>query len=370
MARDPDDGRSGRRSGASTRDGPGSGGGRAATRERCGSARAEEFRRCRTSRSDDGCAALTGGTAASSKLNSRSPADAVLEGTKRSEYTVSFFPLDPGGFASGADIVYDARARTEARSGRAEHVRTPRLPAVANSEEAPYPTFRRFPCVSAPHASPRRSRARRCRARFASRCPIRARVPTTSRTSRCGLLRASSLVGTVSSGQNLVVARPSGPPRCEKKNGEASVFVALAVSLSSGAQSDKQGNTYRSQIPPYAFPVTQKRASSGKRRRIFPRQTRQLRGNPKFFAVCFRVRRLCTQRSRARFFGRSFTFRFFFAHGDISHFKTSALRRGGDPRVACIYIQQPRQHSTGSIRQQRTHFNSSNSATERSANNR
>ena len=41
----------------------------------------------------------------------------------------------------------------------------------------------------------------------------------------------------------------------------------------------------------YAFPVTQKRASSGKRRRIFPRQTRQLRGNPKFFAVCFRVRR-------------------------------------------------------------------------------
>ena len=135
-------------------------------------ARAKGSRRCLTSRSDDGCAALTGGTAASSKLNSRSPADAVLEGTKRSEYTVSLFPLDPGGFVSGADIVYDARARTEARSGRAEHVGTPRLRAVANSEEAPYPTFRRFPCVSAPHASPRRSRA-----------------------SRCGLLRASSLWG-------------------------------------------------------------------------------------------------------------------------------------------------------------------------------
>lgn len=211
----------GTRSGASTRDGPGRGGGRAATRERRGSARAEEFRRCRTSRSDDGCAALTGGTAASSKLNSRSPADAVLEGTKRSEYTVSLFPLDPGGFVSGADIVYDARARTEARSGRAEHVGTPRLPAVANSEEAPYPTFRRFPCVSAPHASPRRSRARRCRARFASRCPIRARVPTTSRASRCGPLRASSLVGTVSSGQNLVVA--------DLEMHKGSVCLALAV---------------------------------------------------------------------------------------------------------------------------------------------
>jgi len=211
----------GGRDGASTRDGPGRGGGRAATRERRGSARAEEFRRCRTSRSDDGCAALTGGTAASSKLNSRSPADAVLEGTKRSEYTVSLFPLDPGGFVSGADIVYDARARTEARSGRAEHVGTPRLRAVANSEEAPYPTFRRFPCVSAPHASPRRSRARRCRARFASRCPIRARVPTTSRASRCGPLRASSLVGTVSSGQNLVVA--------DLEMHEGSVCLALAV---------------------------------------------------------------------------------------------------------------------------------------------
>ena len=189
-------------------------------------ARAEEFRRCRTSRSDDGCAALTGGTAASSKLNSRSPADAVLEGTKRSEYTVSLFPLDPGGFVSGADIVYDARARTEARSGRAEHVGTPRLRAVANSEEAPYPTFRRFPCVSAPHASPRRSRARRCRARFASRCPIRARVPTTSRASRCGLLRASSLWGQFRRAK-IWVSRVRADPEMHK--GERSVCLALAV---------------------------------------------------------------------------------------------------------------------------------------------
>lgn len=58
----------------------------------------------RTSRSDDGCAALTGGTAASSRLNSRSPADAVRDGTKRSEYTVSFFPLEPSDLALG-DII-------------------------------------------------------------------------------------------------------------------------------------------------------------------------------------------------------------------------------------------------------------------------
>ena len=270
----------GTRSGASTRDGPNQGGGRAATRERRGSARAEEFRRCRTSRSDDGCAALTGGTAASSKLNSRSPADAVLEGTKRSEYTVSLFPLDPGGFVSGADIVYDARARTEARSGRAEHVGTPRLPAVANSEEAPYPTFRRFPCVSAPHASPRRSRARRCRARFASRCPIRARVPTTSRASRCGPLRASSLVGTVSSGQNLVVARPSD---LEMHKGER---LSRARGFP-GAQSEKQVNTV-----PLSICVSSHAKASFERENggfSVEKTTRQRRGNPKLFAVFFRV---------------------------------------------------------------------------------
>ena len=102
-------------------------------------ARAKGSRRCRTSRSDDGCAALTGGTAASSKLNSRSPADAVLEGTKRSEYTVSFFPLDPGGFESGESIVSDERARTEARSGRAGHVGTPRLPQSPITRRRPTP---------------------------------------------------------------------------------------------------------------------------------------------------------------------------------------------------------------------------------------
>ena len=96
-------------------------------------------RRCRTSRSDDGCAALAGGTAASGKLNSRSPADAVLEGTKRSEYTVSFFPLDPGGFESGESIVSDERARTEARSGRAGHVGTPRLPQSPITRRRPTP---------------------------------------------------------------------------------------------------------------------------------------------------------------------------------------------------------------------------------------
>lgn len=58
----------------------------------------------RTSRSDDGCAALTGGTAASRRLNSRRPADAVRDGTKRSEYTVSFFPLEPGVFPGGDSI--------------------------------------------------------------------------------------------------------------------------------------------------------------------------------------------------------------------------------------------------------------------------
>ena len=42
----------------------------------------------RTSRSDDGCAALAGGSPPSSRLNPCSPADA-REGTNRSEYTVS-----------------------------------------------------------------------------------------------------------------------------------------------------------------------------------------------------------------------------------------------------------------------------------------
>ena len=169
---------------------------RAATHERRGSARAEGFRRCRTSRSDDGCAALTGGTAASSKLNSRSPADAVLEGTKRSEYKVSFFPFDPEGFASVGSIVFDENAQTEARSRHAGHVRTPRHLAVANYEEVPY-AFRRFPCVSAPSAPPGRSHAGWYRVPFASRCPIRVDVPTTSRASRCGLSPRVLPVGTV-----------------------------------------------------------------------------------------------------------------------------------------------------------------------------
>jgi hypothetical protein len=88
----------------------------------------------RTSRSDDGCAALTGGTSASSKLNSRSPADAVLEGTKRSEYTVSFFPLEPGVLAIGNIVASAARAHSEA--GRAGYVGTPRLPSRQFSTRA------------------------------------------------------------------------------------------------------------------------------------------------------------------------------------------------------------------------------------------
>jgi len=316
-------------------------------RVRDAGARAEEFRRCRTSRSDDGCAALTGGTAASSKLNSRSPADAVLEGTKRSEYTVSLFPLDPGGFVSGADIVYDARARTEARSGRAEHVGTPRLRAVANSEEAPYPTFRRFPCVSAPHASPRRSRARRCRARFASRCPIRARVPTTSRASRCGLLRASSLCGDSFVRPKSGCRASERTPRCTR----GSVCLALAVFPAPSLK--KQVNTV-----PLSICVSSHAKASFERENggfSVEKTTRQRRGNPKLFAVFFRVIR--TQRKYyARDFlrgcdGRPTIFYFFpFRARRYLNISTSALRRGGDyPRVACIYIQQPRQHSTGSI---------------------
>ena len=46
----------------------------------------------RTSRSDDGCAALAGGSPPSSRLNPCSPADALREGTNRSEYTVSRLP--------------------------------------------------------------------------------------------------------------------------------------------------------------------------------------------------------------------------------------------------------------------------------------
>ena len=46
----------------------------------------------RTSRSEDGCAALAGGSPLSSRLNPCSPADALREGTNRSEYTVSRLP--------------------------------------------------------------------------------------------------------------------------------------------------------------------------------------------------------------------------------------------------------------------------------------
>ena len=272
---------------------------RAATHERRGSARAEGFRRCRTSRSDDGCAALTGGTAASSKLNSRSPADAVLEGTKRSEYKVSFFPFDPEGFASVGSIVFDENAQTEARSRHAGHVRTPRHLAVANYEEVPY-AFRRFPCVSAPSAPPGRSHAGWYRVPFASRCPIRVDVPTTSRASRCGLSPRVLPVGTV-----------ARIPRSSRSSRSFPEFHSVI-------QSEKNRSGIRIA---YAITVMQKRN--------FARISKNKRetGNERCADDAMRTMAI-----------------------DISTFQNLRARRRGDSRVTRVYIQQPRHHSTDSMR--------------------
>ena len=80
--------------------------------------------------------------------------------------------------------------------------------------------------------------------------------------------------------------------------------------------------------------------------------TRQRRGNPKLFAVFFRVIRTQRKYDARDFLPRRPTIFYFFPFRARRYLNisTSALRRGGDyPRVACIYIQQPRQHSTGSI---------------------
>lgn len=116
-----------------------------------------------------------------------------------------------------------------------------------------------------------------------------------------------------------------------------------------GAQSEKQVNT----VPLPICVSSHAKASFERENGGFSveKTTRQRRGNPKLFAVFFRVIR-ATEILRARFFATTTdrpTIFYFFLRA-ISHISTSALRRGGDyPRVACIYIQQPRQHSTGSI---------------------
>ena len=163
------------------------------------------------------------------------------------------------------------------------------------------------------------------------------------RASRCGPLRASSLVGTVSSGQNLVVARPSD---LEMHKGER---LSRARGFP-GAQSEKQVNT----VPLPICVSSHAKASFERENGGFSveKTTRQRRGNPKLFAVFFRVIR-ATEILRARFFATTTdrpTIFYFFLRARYLNISTSALRRGGDyPRVACIYIQQPRQHSTGSI---------------------
>jgi hypothetical protein len=117
-----------------------------------------------------------------------------------------------------------------------------------------------------------------------------------------------------------------------------------------GAQSEKQVNT----VPLPICVSSHAKASFERENGGFSveKTTRQRRGNPKLFAVFFRVIRTQRKYYTRDFLPRRPTIFYFFPFRARRYLNisTSALRRGGDyPRVACIYIQQPRQHSTGSI---------------------
>mmetsp|Transcript_8482 Transcript_8482/g.35434 ORF Transcript_8482/g.35434 Transcript_8482/m.35434 type:complete len:272 (+) Transcript_8482:2500-3315(+) len=202
----------------------------------------------------------------------------------------------------------------------------------------PFGDFRAFPHHTRPlggraragvgRASPRDARYERgCRRRRAPRD-----VAFSARPPSCG----DSFVGPKS-----WVSRVRADPEMHK--GER---LSRARGFP-GAQSEKQVNTV-----PLSICVSSHAKALENGGFSVEKTTRQRRGNPKLFAVFFRVIR--TQR---KYYARDFLprrptiFYFFpFRARRYLNISTSALRRGGDyPRVACIYIQQPRQHSTGSI---------------------
>ena len=160
----------------------------------------------------------------------------------------------------------------------------------------------RFPALR----SPRRSRGGRCRTRFASRCPIRARVPTTSRASRCCLLPR---------------VRPSGDSCIGQNLGDGS-RVRDAARCSFG----------------FSWWVSELA--------VFPGFILSLKKTERINAMRTRFQ------SRKSDISHDFPGRWPCVPPEFFHniFKTCALRRRGNPRVARIYIQQPLQHSTNSIR--------------------
>ena len=124
-----------------------------------------------SSRSLDGCDALAGGAAPSRRLNPRSPADALREGTKRSEYTVSVFATrgaasesssepprgGPRARPDTSDIPAEARGRNDAPPGKTTLPRG----AITFSEasETPPPSLTRgetAPSAEPPHDAPPR----------------------------------------------------------------------------------------------------------------------------------------------------------------------------------------------------------------------
>lgn len=140
-----------------------------------------------------------------------------------------------------------------------------------------------------------------------------------------------------------------------------------------GAQSEKQVNT----VPLPICVSSHAKASFERENGGFSveKTTRQRRGNPKLFAVFFRVIR-ATEILRARFFATTTdrpTIFYFFPSRTISqHFNECAsTRRRLSARRVHIHTATSTTLNRFNNRkaQQRTNFNSSNSATERSANN-
>ena len=138
-----------------------------------------------------------------------------------------------------------------------------------------------------------------------------------------------------------------------------------------GAQSEKQVNT----VPLPICVSSHAKASFERENGGFSveKTTRQRRGNPKLFAVFFRVIR-ATEILRARFFATTTDdlFLFPFSRTVSQHFNECAsTRRRLSARRVHIHTATSTTLNRFNNRkaQQRTNFNSSNSATERSANN-
>ena len=116
-----------------------------------------------------------------------------------------------------------------------------------------------------------------------------------------------------------------------------------------GAQSEKQVNT----VPLSICGSSHAKASFERENGGFSEKTTATSRQPEAFLRSFsESSHRNGNNTRAIFLPRRPTIFYFslFAHNISTFISTSALRRGGDyPRVACIYIQQPRQHSTGSI---------------------